>query len=822
MAPDPHTDLPPLQLNHTSSDPTHISRTSADETDSARLSADVARSGSVGGGGGGSGGRGSLTLKRGGFEGRLDLSDLSPVGSSLPPSAANSVANTPLGESAWEAVRLGMRAESQAQAQAQAQEQAQAQAANGKGKESADHPPRRKGSMSHGNGSRYHFAWPTSPIDVARKRQLGAETSRSSALPPAGRQDAAATAADGNDASSTDRMPSAGGENGAAGSSSRTNTDNRGGRDQETSLDTEVEPSSMTISNTSTTPQNERRAQLQPLGSAQRPPLPHQHTFRAGAPEPSAAQGGSPADLATAIPKLHRALTVPLSARLGHLRHPGQSSMDTVQVNGSPRQSGEASQASAVVSSSKEEEGEADGDLESRSSPDKAASGAPSNGKEPATGRRRGLDFQRSATSPALIQSDRSQLSCLDARDEADHHPLAGFSNLLADFVQLPINTLLQLIPPHLLDPTHEQFSACSLHVPVTSVEALLEACRALNYLSKEMRRLGDEEASKLVRDRADSTQSLSRPAVLDGADQQVQEAGSAANIEPDQSCIEGGSTASEAGPSRSRLSLGLSDRSQNSASSSPQTPTFVRWGSHVHEDFDIGEMTQRIADVLSGMAAQKSVDLVIFHGDIALGKEDPSRDVELGHQSVRGDEGGVRFAVMHVSTCAWHGTGARHLRNIFLLHRWCLGSSSRHHQVQISRLACTFCDTAHDLNRVSGRSRTSLHQIQARTRSGRQTRHERETDLQRCSNALSRSSTRPHRVRLRSGTFFRTRRRNRSSPASAPLCVRNYRPARRCPRQKTRLYSANARRLRPTCAQCDTKFHSSLRVETQLSKRPN
>ncbi|KAF8075864.1 hypothetical protein FPV67DRAFT_1469564 [Lyophyllum atratum] len=55
--------------------------------------------------------------------------------------------------------------------------------------------------------------------------------------------------------------------------------------------------------------------------------------------------------------------------------------------------------------------------------------------------------------------------------------------------------------------------------------------------------------------------------------------------------------------------------------------------------DFDIGEMLQSVGDSLSGAAAQAGVDLVLYHGD----------DIGLRHVCVRGDEGGISYALSHV-----------------------------------------------------------------------------------------------------------------------------------------------------------------------------
>jgi osomolarity two-component system response regulator SSK1 len=56
-------------------------------------------------------------------------------------------------------------------------------------------------------------------------------------------------------------------------------------------------------------------------------------------------------------------------------------------------------------------------------------------------------------------------------------------------------------------------------------------------------------------------------------------------------------------------------------------------------EDFDIGELLQTVADLLSGHAAQAGVDLVLFHGDASI-----------KHISVTGDGEGLGYMLSHVS----------------------------------------------------------------------------------------------------------------------------------------------------------------------------
>ncbi|WRT67144.1 uncharacterized protein IL334_004110 [Kwoniella shivajii] len=55
-------------------------------------------------------------------------------------------------------------------------------------------------------------------------------------------------------------------------------------------------------------------------------------------------------------------------------------------------------------------------------------------------------------------------------------------------------------------------------------------------------------------------------------------------------------------------------------------------------EDFDIGELLQNVADMLSGQASHKGVDFVLFHGDVGI-----------KHVSVNGDGEGLSYALSHI-----------------------------------------------------------------------------------------------------------------------------------------------------------------------------
>ena len=66
----------------------------------------------------------------------------------------------------------------------------------------------------------------------------------------------------------------------------------------------------------------------------------------------------------------------------------------------------------------------------------------------------------------------------------ATRSPYDEMSTELADSAQMVIQTILQLSPPQLLDPAKEQFSACSLQIPTSSITALLTSMKNLNYMS--------------------------------------------------------------------------------------------------------------------------------------------------------------------------------------------------------------------------------------------------------------------------------------------------------------------------------------------------
>lgn len=144
----------------------------------------------------------------------------------------------------------------------------------------------------------------------------------------------------------------------------------------------------------------------------------------------------------------------------------------------------------------------------------------------------------------------------------------------LADSVEMVVQTLLQISPAQILDPAKEQYAACSLSVPTSSVSAVLTTMKNLNFVSANMPEL----------------------------------------------CARSGRTVPQA---------------ENDAPvSSPATRTLA-----THSDFDVGEMLQGVGDALSGCAAQRGVDLVLFHADVGL-----------RHVAVRGEEFGLSNTLTHVS----------------------------------------------------------------------------------------------------------------------------------------------------------------------------
>nr|QDK64583.1 SSK1p [Ganoderma lucidum] len=90
---------------------------------------------------------------------------------------------------------------------------------------------------------------------------------------------------------------------------------------------------------------------------------------------------------------------------------------------------------------------------------------------------------------PRRVSSSVDAFPMAGPSEEPVH--LQELSLELADSVQMVIQTLLRLSPPQVLDPTKEQFSACSLSIPTPSVSAMFTSMKNLNYMSANMSTFG-------------------------------------------------------------------------------------------------------------------------------------------------------------------------------------------------------------------------------------------------------------------------------------------------------------------------------------------
>ncbi|TFK28691.1 hypothetical protein FA15DRAFT_583982 [Coprinopsis marcescibilis] len=77
----------------------------------------------------------------------------------------------------------------------------------------------------------------------------------------------------------------------------------------------------------------------------------------------------------------------------------------------------------------------------------------------------------------------------------------------LADSIQMAVQTLLQVSPPQILDLTKEQFSACSLSVPTSSMSAMFMVMKNINYISANMASYFEEPQPLSITDNSESTE---------------------------------------------------------------------------------------------------------------------------------------------------------------------------------------------------------------------------------------------------------------------------------------------------------------------------
>ncbi|KAG8935009.1 ssk1 response regulator receiver [Tulasnella sp. 417] len=173
------------------------------------------------------------------------------------------------------------------------------------------------------------------------------------------------------------------------------------------------------------------------------------------------------------------------------------------------------------------------------------------------------------------------------------HPQIAELALELADSVQTVIQTLIQVSPPHLLDPAKEQLSGCTLQIPTTSVSALLTTMKNLNYMSANLSTLSSPEKTPPLKTVTEEDLHV------------VSEIKS--------------------------LDMGLiTGDGEEILVSNPKTLAF--------DEFDIGEALQSVGDVLSGISASAGVDLVLYHADVGM-----------KHVNVRGDECGILYSISYV-----------------------------------------------------------------------------------------------------------------------------------------------------------------------------
>lgn len=90
--------------------------------------------------------------------------------------------------------------------------------------------------------------------------------------------------------------------------------------------------------------------------------------------------------------------------------------------------------------------------------------------------------------------------SSISSAQSAQVHEL---SVELADASQMIIQTMLQISPSQVLDPTKEQLSACSLSVPTSSISAIFTAMKNINYISANMSAFCSEPLSLRAAEKA-------------------------------------------------------------------------------------------------------------------------------------------------------------------------------------------------------------------------------------------------------------------------------------------------------------------------------
>jgi hypothetical protein len=257
-----------------------------------------------------------------------------------------------------------------------------------------------------------------------------------------------------------------------------------------------------------------------------------------------------------------------------------------------------------------------------------------------------------SSLASEAISSNARRIAALSPNTQSGLYTL---SLELADSVQAAIQTLLQITPPHLFDQAKEQFSACTVQMPATSLTSLLTAMKNLNYLA--------EHITPLCLNEKHGQTTLNVPSIhaaltrSNTADTSFASSGVASSRLPSATTSRppsfhqqlSSASAIPTFPSSEEPLSALASSSSSFANEFPSRPSlgistqsfFTTFSSEplsLLQDFDIGEMVQSVGDLLGGLTAQSGLDMVLFHGDVGM-----------KHFSVKGDEGGICYVLSHV-----------------------------------------------------------------------------------------------------------------------------------------------------------------------------
>ncbi|CAO1616567.1 unnamed protein product [Sympodiomycopsis kandeliae] len=312
---------------------------------------------------------------------------------------------------------------------------------------------------------------------------------------------------------------------------------------------------------------------------------------------------------------MHRSISVPLVERIGTLRHPRPLRSPTSPDHSSPLPSPMRSH--RILDEQEEEQQQQqqkDEDETSRS-----------------TSLRSQIESPPSSKSSNKTQGAQSESALL--------------AQLILDAIQLPISHLLHIIPPHLLDESHETLSATSLAMPVTSIEAFMESFRGINWLCDAFAEKCQGNKPNLDR----STDSMEE-SKLDRLPSPAPPLEAVTKVEPPSTSppsTSPGPSSPRNVPVQDEVPVDhMSDLASNvgSVQSTFRAIQVEEMNAQKKSAFDIFEMTQRAADVVSGQAANKGSELVLALNGLA--GED---GLLAGMQSMAdGDGEAIRYVVIH------------------------------------------------------------------------------------------------------------------------------------------------------------------------------